>query len=572
MNVGDTLLITQTGCASAGYGGQSNGTWKYGANGTENSDFQAGGTADNGRFALAAGDKVSFVATAGGNLNGTGVTFSTVSNNNDGANNPQIRITVRSITSITPSSGSTAGGTSITITGTGFAAGATVTVDGNACTSIVIVSATSITCTTPAGTAGAKNVVVTHSDTGPLTLTGGFTYQTLAAPAFTLSSSSESRTVNTVATGFTVTSTGGAIASFAINATPPGMSFNTTTGALSGTPNTVASATTYTITATNASGSATQSFTLTVTAALAAPAFTLSSSSESRTVNTVATGFTVTSTGGAIASFAINATPPGMSFNTTTGALSGTPNTVASATTYTITATNASGSATQSFTLTVTAALAAPAPSQTSSISSCAVATGSTTGGNKYAISGSFISPISNVQVGGLLLPLSSWVQTSTSVTITMPANVAGTVPIIIYNGQSPSLSSCSYTYVTPSATSTQTNTPKVKQPLATTLKLKIFFGMGSSNITSAERIKLKSLAGKIAGLGSNITITATGFAQPTLGSKKTDGALSKARAAAVASYLRKAGVDTTVFYAGAGRAKKNVASSRYVEIVAKNK
>jgi hypothetical protein len=44
-----------------------------------------------------------------------------------------------------------------------------------------------------------------------------------------------------------------------------------------------------------------------------------------------------------------------MSFNTTTGALTGTPNTVAAATAYTITATNSSGSATQTFTLTVTA-------------------------------------------------------------------------------------------------------------------------------------------------------------------------------------------------------------------------
>ena len=88
----------------------------------------------------------------------------------------------------------------------------------------------------------------------------------LAAPAFTLSSSSETRTVNTAATGFTINSTGGAIASFAINATPPGMSFSTSTGALTGTPTSVAAATTYTVTATNASGSATRTFTFTVTA------------------------------------------------------------------------------------------------------------------------------------------------------------------------------------------------------------------------------------------------------------------------------------------------------------------
>jgi hypothetical protein len=91
------------------------------------------------------------------------------------------------------------------------------------------------------------------------------------------------------------------------------------------------------------------------TAPIAIPAFTLSSSTETRTVNTAATGFPINSTGGAIASFAINATPPNMSFNTTTGALTGTPNTIAGATAYTITATNATGSATQTFTLTVTA-------------------------------------------------------------------------------------------------------------------------------------------------------------------------------------------------------------------------
>jgi hypothetical protein len=178
----------------------------------------------------------------------------------------------------------------------------------------------------------------------------------VAAPAFTLSSSTETRTVNTAATGFTINSTGGAIASFAINATPPGMSFNTTTSALTGTPNTVAAATNYTINATNASGSATQTFTLTVS--IAAPAFTLSSATETKTAGSTITGYTISSTGGAIASYTISpAAPAGLTFSTSTGLLSGTPTTVAAATAYTITATNASGSTTQTFTLTVTAVI-----------------------------------------------------------------------------------------------------------------------------------------------------------------------------------------------------------------------
>jgi hypothetical protein len=96
-------------------------------------------------------------------------------------------------------------------------------------------------------------------------------------PLFTLSSSSETRTVNIAATGFTVTSKGGAIVSFAIDAIPGGMSFNTTTGALTGTPNTVAGVTTYTVTATNSSGTSTATFALTVTGSPAKVAITRAS-------------------------------------------------------------------------------------------------------------------------------------------------------------------------------------------------------------------------------------------------------------------------------------------------------
>jgi hypothetical protein len=89
--------------------------------------------------------------------------------------------------------------------------------------------------------------------------------------------------------------------------------------------------------------------------ALAAPAFTISSDSESKPVNSAITGYTIDSTGGAIASYSISpAAPAGLTFDTSDGTLSGTPTSVASATAYTITATNASGSATQTFTLTVT--------------------------------------------------------------------------------------------------------------------------------------------------------------------------------------------------------------------------
>ncbi|MHC5018853.1 MAG: IPT/TIG domain-containing protein [Planctomycetota bacterium] len=84
--------------------------------------------------------------------------------------------TPATVSSITPSSGPVAGGTAVSITGTNFVSGASVTIGGFSASSISIVSATLITCTTPAGTAGPANVEVTNPSSAPGTLVGGYTY------------------------------------------------------------------------------------------------------------------------------------------------------------------------------------------------------------------------------------------------------------------------------------------------------------------------------------------------------------------------------------------------------------
>ncbi len=81
------------------------------------------------------------------------------------------------VASVSPSSGSSAGGTTLTLTGTNFLAGATVTVGGSACTAVAIVSSTSITCTSPAHAAGAVNVVVTSTEGQTGTGTNAYTYE-----------------------------------------------------------------------------------------------------------------------------------------------------------------------------------------------------------------------------------------------------------------------------------------------------------------------------------------------------------------------------------------------------------
>ena len=90
------------------------------------------------------------------------------------------------VSAISPTSGTTAGGTPVTITGTGFLAGATVSLGGTAATGVTVVSSTSITATTAAHAAGAVNVVVTNTDAQSGTLTNGYTY-TASNPAPTVS-------------------------------------------------------------------------------------------------------------------------------------------------------------------------------------------------------------------------------------------------------------------------------------------------------------------------------------------------------------------------------------------------
>ena len=153
---------------------------------------------------------------------------------------------------------------------------------------------------------------------------------------------------------------GSSITSYTAISNPGGITGSITqagSGTISVTGLSPSTAYTFTVKATNSIGTSNaSSASASITTNVAAPAFTLSTSSESKTVNTAISGYTISSTGGTIASYAISpAAPAGLTFNTTTGLLTGTPTVVAPSTAYTITATNATSSTTQTFTLTVTA-------------------------------------------------------------------------------------------------------------------------------------------------------------------------------------------------------------------------
>lgn len=87
------------------------------------------------------------------------------------------------VTSVSPNTGTKAGGTSVTITGTGFRVGTTpfVYFGGKAATNVVVASATSVTCSTPAHSAYdtfAADLVVLNADGQSGTLENAFMFTT----------------------------------------------------------------------------------------------------------------------------------------------------------------------------------------------------------------------------------------------------------------------------------------------------------------------------------------------------------------------------------------------------------
>ncbi len=124
-----------------------------------------------------------------------------------------------SVTGVSPSSGSTAGGTAITISGTGFESGATVTLGGVAATSVVFNSSTQIQAVSPAHAAGSVSITVTNPGGASATLSSAFTY----VAGLSVGAVSPSSGPTTGGTVLTITGTGfvsGATVSFGIGFQP----------------------------------------------------------------------------------------------------------------------------------------------------------------------------------------------------------------------------------------------------------------------------------------------------------------------------------------------------------------
>jgi hypothetical protein len=148
-------------------------------------------------------------------------------------------------------------------------------------------------------------------------------------------------------------------------ALPAGLSLDTTTGIISGTPSTVTATATYTVTATNSGGNTT--FGIVITVNDIAPNSLLYPSPNVFTKNLIIPVLLPTVSGGTTTTFTVVPDlPDGLSLNPQTGAISGIPTTITPTAIYTITATNSGGSTTFDIVITINdiapSALSYPSP------------------------------------------------------------------------------------------------------------------------------------------------------------------------------------------------------------------
>jgi V8-like Glu-specific endopeptidase len=267
------------------------------------------------------------------------------------------------------------------------------------------------------------------------------------APVISLSNPIQSITAGTPILIATPTNSGGATSASGYSISPSlpsGLSFNTSTGSISGTPTQSQSQRSYTVTASGAGGTSTATFTLTVVAAETTPVISLANSVQSVTVGNPILPVNVTNTGGRINAngYSISpALPSGLVFNANTGAISGTPTQIQIEQIYVLTATGIAGTSSATFRLSVSAPVFAPSISISNSVQSVTVGnaivtvnpvnSGGAINSNGYSISPTLPAGLTlNASTGSVSgIPIS--IQAQTNYTITAQG-LGGTSTVVL--------------------------------------------------------------------------------------------------------------------------------------------
>ncbi|BAU52226.1 putative Ig domain-containing protein [Mucilaginibacter gotjawali] len=260
---------------------------------------------------------------------------------------------------------------------------------------------------TPTATFASTTITVTAYNTAGTGISANVTFSCIVPPpVLTYAGTPYSYTTGISNTTAAITNTGGAVtSSYALSITsgalPAGITFNTANGTFTVVP-TAAGSFTGNVTASNAGGSSSAPISMTVTNP-AVPNISYASSPYIVTYGTVVNA-TITNSGGPVASYAITSgtMPTGLTLNTSTGAITGTPS-VTAITSITVTGTNVSGTGNATFTITVNPALltitaTGPAKTYGTALTAGPSATNFSTSGtvNGETVSGVTLTPDAN--------------------------------------------------------------------------------------------------------------------------------------------------------------------------------
>ena len=259
-------------------------------------------------------------------------------------------------------------------------------------------------------TNGTYNFTITATGWGTCTGSQAYTID-IACPAITLAALANAGTVNTPYSSSAAASPAGTY-NYAVTASslPPGLTLDTSTGAVTGTPTTNGTYN-FTITATGwGTCTGSQAYTITIDC----PAITLAALANAGTVNTPYSSSAAASPAGTY-NYAVTASslPPGLTLDTSTGAVTGTPTTNGTYN-FTITATGwGTCTGSQAYTITIdcpaiTLAALANAGAVNTPYNSSAAA--SPTGTYTYAVTANSLPP-------GLTLDTSTGAVTGTPTT-----------------------------------------------------------------------------------------------------------------------------------------------------------
>ncbi len=314
-------------------------------------------------------------------------------------------------------------------------------------------------------TSGVFTFAVSATNTSGSVSSGSLSMTVGSVPVFIADSPASTGVVGS-AYSYTFSASGYPAATFAVasGSLPAGLSLNTSSGVLSGTPTTTG-VSTFTVSADNVFGSVTStSFSITVQSV---PVFTADSPASSVSEG-VSYSYTFTASGSPAPTFAVTSgsLPTGLSLNSSTGVLSGTPSATGSFT-FTVTASNVAGSVSSgSIGMEVTAApvfvadFPPPAVVEGSSYSYTFVASGSPA--PTFSVSagslppGLALDPNTGVLSG---TPSTTWISTFEvaatnvhgSVTTAPIVLTVGTVPVLTADSPSSdavTASTYSYTFV----------------------------------------------------------------------------------------------------------------------------